>query len=261
VNIRPHKLINRSESEALTTRLTGAVGHWSDVYAAGDLPSSCVLLSSVEIADRMALPEEWLIGTSASGPALAIGLAADWQRRLMGILLAEHPAVDQVEAGTLARELCGLTLQDLGRKIVESVSVGRRSAAGLGWSLGQQPAGLRAECGFVVAGCQLGADASLLLVLWPDTVHASVSPAPNRRVAAPAVEPLSRALQNEVVVLCALAGGAELAVEELTTLSVGDVIRLDRKMSEPLDVHVEGGSRVCGARLGSHHGHRALQLT
>jgi len=261
VSIRPYKLINRSESEALTARLSGAARRWSDEYAAGDLPVSCRLLSSEEIADRMTQPEEWLTGTSTSGPSLAIGSSADWPRRLLGLLLAKHPAADRVDAGTLARELCGLALQDFGRRIVESVSAGPRAASGLGWSLGQQPTGIRAECGFVVAWCQIGADANLLVVLWPATVHPSVSPALNRRVTAPAVEPLSRALQDEVVVLCALAGVAELAVDELTTLSVGDVIRLDRKISEPLDVHVEGGSRVCAARLGSHHGRKALQLT
>jgi flagellar motor switch/type III secretory pathway protein FliN len=258
VNIRPYKLINRSESEALTTRLTGAVGHWSDAYAAGDLAVDCVLLSAVEIADRMPLVEEWLIGASGRGPVLAIGLASNWQQRLLGWLLGKPPAAARVETGTLARELCGLALQNLGRRIVESVS---GATSGLGWSPGQQPMGVRAECGFVVASFRIGADTSLLVVLWPDTVHASVSPPPNRRVAAPAVEPLSRALQNEVVVLCARVGGAELAVDELTTLSVGDVIRLDRKINEPLDVYVEGGSRVCAARLGSHHGRKALQLT
>jgi len=59
----------------------------------------------------------------------------------------------------------------------------------------------------------------------------------------------------------AVAGEAELALEELTTLAVGDVIRLNRKISEPLQLRVRGGGVVCAARLGSTTGRTALQLT
>ena len=75
------------------------------------------------------------------------------------------------------------------------------------------------------------------------------------------VEPVSRALQAQVVELDGIVGEAELAVEELSTLAVGDVIRLNRKISEPLQVRLGGGAVVCAARLGSLKGRTAVQLS
>jgi flagellar motor switch protein FliM len=75
------------------------------------------------------------------------------------------------------------------------------------------------------------------------------------------VEPLSRALQTQRVVLDGVAGEAELALEDLTTLAVGDVIKLNRRISEPLQLCIRGGGVVCAARLGASKGRTALQLT
>jgi flagellar motor switch protein FliM len=62
-------------------------------------------------------------------------------------------------------------------------------------------------------------------------------------------------------VLDGIAGEAELALEELTTLAVGDVIKLNHKISEPLRVCIRGGGVVGAARLGASKGRTALQLT
>jgi flagellar motor switch protein FliM len=100
----------------------------------------------------------------------------------------------------------------------------------------------------------------LHIVLWPATVMSSLAPT------APApgserVTPLSRALERQVVRLDALAGEAEIAFQELATLAPGDVLRLDRRLSEPVEVRVQNGGPVCSARLGTSRGRLALQLT
>lgn len=75
-----------------------------------------------------------------------------------------------------------------------------------------------------------------------------------------ALEQRSRAMRSESVVLDAIAGEAEVAVEDVTTLAVGDVLKLDRAISEPLQVRMRGGGAVCSARLGALQGRAALQL-
>jgi len=72
---------------------------------------------------------------------------------------------------------------------------------------------------------------------------------------------LSDAVRGERVTLEAVLGKAELSAVELMSVRVGDVIKLNRALHEPLELHVRGGGVVCGARLGLHVGRPALQLT
>jgi flagellar motor switch/type III secretory pathway protein FliN len=255
-------LINRSEGGAVVAQLTGAIRHWSDQYVAVSPQVGCVLVSSEELPGRMRAPREWMIGTDASGPMLAIGLPDDWRHQLMALMLPGNSVVDPATAtGGLARELCSSVLGNLGQRVQEAFAGAQRVTAELSWDLAPAPPDARSDDGFVMVRCQVGPDLDLSVALWPECVRASLPGVVARRPGEATVEPLAKALQGEVVVLCAMVGNAELAVEELTTLSVGDVLRLDKKISEPLQLYVDGGGPVCAARLGSHLGRRALQLT
>jgi hypothetical protein len=120
---------------------------------------------------------------------------------------------------------------------------------------GQRPGDPFARCEW-----QLGDDFMLHIVLWPATVAYSLAP-PTPAAGSERVAPLSRALERQLVRLDALAGEAEIAFQELATLAPGDVLRLDRRLSEPVEVRVQSGGPVCNARLGTSRGRLALQLT
>jgi hypothetical protein len=71
---------------------------------------------------------------------------------------------------------------------------------------------------------------------------------------APALVPLppvspDALLANLVAPVSVKAGSAHLFLAEMATLTVGDVIPLERRIDEPLDMVTKGDARICGARL------------
>jgi hypothetical protein len=259
MTIQPYKLINSSESAVLTARLLEGVARWVAQYALEETAARCTLET---YGEPLPQAHEWVMGVRPSGPVLALGLPEDWPRQLAGLVLPERQAVALDPAGVrLMQELGVGLLEDLGRSVIDSVLT-KRSDADLVWSRTAAPRSEpRPENSFVLCRCQLGAGMELRIALWPATVLACLSPAVPRPAVGSLVEPVSRALQAQVVVLDGIVGEAELAVEELSTLAVGDVIRLNRKFSEPLQVRLSGGAVVCAARLGALKGRTAVQLS
>jgi len=260
--VRPYKLINRTERGLLTARLTDAIRRWIARYAPDDTPAHCELTLPGEDTATRPQPSEWLLATRRSEPVMSIGLPEDWIRGLAGFVLSERQAASLDPAGQqLMRDLGIGLFEELGQGALDVPLASRPAEGGLVWSRPMTPpADIGTAEGGVLGHCRIGDTLDLLITLWPDTIHRLLVPdAPRRGVATP-LEPLSRALQAERVVLNGIAGEAELALEDLTTLAVGDVIKLNRKISEPLQVCIRGGGVVCAARLGASKGRTALQL-
>jgi hypothetical protein len=260
MEVRPYKLINRSEREILTARLIEGIRRWSVRYAPDDARTDCVLVLPGDDVVQLPEPREWVLATRQAAPVLTIGVPEDWPRGLAGLVLTERQAVALDPAGLqLLRELGAGLLEELGQSLLEAIHPAEGSLA---WRRITAPtfAGTPAD-GQVVGHCRLGDALDLVVTIWPDIVQRCLAASAPRRVAAAAVEPLSAALQAEKVVLDGIAGEAELVLEELTTLAVGDVIKLNRKITEPLQVCIRGGAVVCAARLGASKGRTALQLT
>ena len=261
MTIRPYKLVNRTERGILVARLTEGLRRWNTRYAPVDAGTHCELVFRDEDAARIPEPREWILAARQSAPLLAIGLPDDWPRGLAGHVIGKSVALDP--AGLqLMRELGVGLLEELGQSVLDAVPAIHPAESSPVWSRAASPAFAGGPADAQVFGyCRLGDSLDLVITIWPDTVQRWLAVEAPRRVAALPVEPLSGALQAQVVVLDGIAGEAELALEELTTLAVGDVIRLNRKISEPLQVCVRGGGVVCAARLGSSTGRTALQLT
>ena len=262
MTVRPYKLINRSERGVLTARLTDGSRRWSARYAPDGIRIDCELTPPDDDTAPTVAASEWLLASRRSEPVMSIGLPEDWPRGLAGLVLTERQATSLDPAGQqLMRELGMHLIEELGQIVLDAALATRSAEGSLGWSRAvTPPADSGAPDGKVSVHCRLGDSLSVLITLWPETVHRCLAPDASHRAAAGPVEPLSRALQAEKVVLDGIAGEAELALEELTTLAVGDVIKLNRKISEPLQVCIRGGGVVCAARLGASKGRTALQL-
>jgi hypothetical protein len=266
MTIRPFKLINRTERGMLTGRLTEGIRRWSARYLSEDTRIDCglVLPDEAPRAAHMPEPGEWILASRQSMPVLAIGLNEDWPRGLARAALTERQATSLDPAGQqLLRDVGAGLFEELGQSVLEGVWPTQPAEGGLAWSRPTAPPWAEGpHDGRVVGHCRVGNELELLISLCPQTVQRCLAlDAPRGAAAVGTLEPLSTALQSEMVVLEGIAGEAELALEELTTLAVGDVIRLNRKISEPLQVCVRGGGVVCAARLGASRGRTALQLT
>ncbi len=121
--------------------------------------------------------------------------------------------------------------------------------------------------GDLLCSCRIGTHLDVLIALRAGSALEGLTPTERkgtREPSSPAVSGLSslaKALHSEWVTVEAIAGEAELTIEELRSLSVGDVLKLDHRINQPLQLCVRGGGAVCGGRLGTSKGHTAIQLT
>jgi flagellar motor switch/type III secretory pathway protein FliN len=76
----------------------------------------------------------------------------------------------------------------------------------------------------------------------------------------PTLTPLPEALAGQPVRLDLEVGCGRVNLDELNSLAVGDVVPLDRKLTEEIIVRLENGAVVCGAYLGTRNGKIAVQL-
>src|SRR6185437_15361567 len=90
-------------------------------------------------------------------------------------------------------------------------------------------------------------------VAWP-----AVSRRPER--AADAVVPAMLAAQGASVTVHAEIGTVEVPVAAVRDLAPGDVIRVGRRLCDPIDLLEPDGTRLCGGHLGAFEGQRALDL-
>jgi hypothetical protein len=262
MNVRAYKLINRSEGLALAGRLRAVAQSWAERCATTAVAVEVVAHAGIDLLEPVRA-SMWMIGKDAGGPALGVVLPTGWPQGLARWMLAGRPATTLDAAGSqLVSQMGTQLLQELGQDLYDAVHQAIGASKPLEW-ITQDRSPLsepRAGEPFVSCECQIGDDFRLLIVLWPATVIRSLAPvAPI--IGVEPVAPLSRALERQPVRLDALAGEAEVAFQELVTLAPGDVLKLDRALSDPIEVRVTGGAAICSARLGMFNGRLALQLT
>ena len=263
---RPYKMLNASERAVLTARVGEGVHAWAQDHLAAGEPVLCTLLSMGETAAELAAEREWISGSRApGGDAIAIGLACDWPRDLARVVLTGRAALNLDPAGLALMRAAGTRLiEAFAHAIVAACLPGRPGHSQdtrLSWTRIETPSvDDSAGSGYGLVRCQWRDSPSLLVLLHPATVLECLGPWPTSKAAQGTLEPRSRAMRSESVVLDAVAGEAEVAVEDVATLAVGDVLKLDRALSEPLQVRMRGGGPVCSARLGALQGRVALQL-
>jgi flagellar motor switch/type III secretory pathway protein FliN len=115
--------------------------------------------------------------------------------------------------------------------------------------------------GYFFARCQIGDTLELGVLLWPGTVRRWLekdAPKPARMPGNTVSR--SSALDTQTVSVEIVAGEAELVLEELRGLSEGVVIKLDRRLDQPLSVRLVGDGVVCAGHLGSNGSRRAVQV-
>lgn len=125
------------------------------------------------------------------------------------------------------------------------------------WSRAFQGSGNLVVCGFAAAGpfgnesCRWLVPIKAMLALFGVTKRQPGEPSPEPVVASPLVESLVESLPVEIAVSL---GSAEISLMQMTRLSVGDMVILDQRVSEPLTASLGGGPKLLGwaGRVGMH---------
>jgi hypothetical protein len=266
MGIRPHKIINRSERALIERRLLEGLREWAERYAIVPLAPSCRMRTAAEKPDESEPPvAAWWRCEQGGVQVLALGLPGDWPATLGGLLL---PA-SVLEGGaqpeiSLLRSLGIELLHELGETLLDALR-GAKPVTRRQWR--EEPpatpptATMNGSLESIAVTCEMAGVLTLHLRIEAATVEdclgAKTLPLPRGLPKGR----LSEAVRGERVTLEAVLGTAELSAAELMSVRVGDVLKLNRALHEPLELHVRGGGVVCGARLGLHVGRTALQLT
>jgi flagellar motor switch/type III secretory pathway protein FliN len=244
VSTTPFKLINRSESQRLCDRLSLLAKQWADEWLHG--------LSGVPqaTAGPQALPDSsWTVRQRTAEVAAAVGLstsaASSLRRCLTGIAESTDDAVlhevDDAAVSSLLQLLLGTG--ECGNGEVPTP----QAVAAPG-------------SGYVSMKCRFDDGFELDVLLWPKTVEAWLSEAAaktsQKRVSVSRLD----ALDSQTVTIDVVAGEAEIAFEEFRSLCAGVVIKLDRRLDQPLHLRLAGEGVVCSGHLGVNDDRRAVQV-
>lgn len=240
---RPYRLCSDSAIARAQLHATQALQRWSIEWVGPTAAGQIAVEVSQQPRAPAAANEEagrWLRAQGSHG-TLWIETS---QQALIGRLLF-GPSAAAVRPGTLAASSATQALEALLLELAAADSFQQASA----------PVHLK-EAGR--AGVQL-------IVRWGSEsllVQGELAHAP--RPAAAARSPLGslvQALGAQPVTLQACLGSTELDLQTLQMLRVGDVLRLDKRVDEGLDLSVAGEELRCGGYLVALEGAKAIEFT
>lgn len=250
----PIVLLGASRRQQLTQSLSQGLQAWRQQWSGGS--HVAVHIEPAESFTRKAhLPGGRLqafVAETAGEPLLVMAASIDMQHELLG-LTASRTAVDgggEVAHAVVAEAFEALCQRLASIKSAEGISV--RSCQGdalaqlwsrNGWTVTFKTAGDR-----VLMWARLSP--RLLLAMLPVQAAKPAEPLASRR----------SAIGEEIVGVQAWLGEAEVALADLTTLRVGDVILLDASIEGAGHLALSDGRPLAGIRLGSVVGRRAVSV-
>jgi flagellar motor switch/type III secretory pathway protein FliN len=244
---RPFKLVNSSESQRLCERMSQGVMRWASEWLSSDEGGSDVTASADvgAIANyrwtaRQAAGIDVAVGTSASDKSLRLGLTGNTQQSSVDL---DDPLFEELEKLAIRALLDTLfgSADSLDTKFPE-------------------PSEYRASgSGYVVLHCRFKDALEFCVLLWPKTVDAWLGQAARKNTRRISVSRLE-ALDSQTVTLDVVVGEANIAFEELRSLCEGVVIKLNRRVDQPLQVQLVGDGVIGSGHLGLNDGRRAVQV-
>jgi flagellar motor switch/type III secretory pathway protein FliN len=255
---RRFRLYGETERCKVTDIVTKALVAWAAEWLAPG--AQAPELSVAADAGAMHDVARWLVVRRNDQAQLAVGEAREG---LIESLVSGLSAADIAGncASPAVRQLGEALMQDLAARLTRALDTGGDRGAAA-WSPVVQGNGEISQpgSGWLVVTCEWGAAGAVQVLLAPELAARAVDAAPTARKGGDSLNPRRGAIDNRSVAIQVVLGEAELAVADLESLAPGDVIRLDRKLGDPLLVRNDVGDILCGAHVGAVGGRRAVQL-
>jgi len=245
---RPFKLVNHSETQRLCERVSATASRWAQDWLSAALTNPKV---EIQTAPESIELRDWTAKRVGTETAAAVGIKkGDTSLRVSLTGTAEQSSLDLEDP----------MLEELERKAIQALlesSLGSGDRTDI-----DMPAPQEFEArgsGYVVLQCRWEGALELHLLLWPKTVEAWLGQAGTKTARRVSVSRLD-ALDTQTVKLEVIAGEAEIAFDELRSLCEGVIIKLDRRLDQPLQLRVQGDGVVCAGHLGLNDDRRAIQV-
>lgn len=252
-------LLGRTDRNAIVARLREVLTRWQDEWCI-EVSAPDVDIISENLREAPLPACVWRSGTLTSETKAAVGFATKASDGLMSALIdssllskGRDMAPAEIEA-----ELTGSAVEALIAILLEGFDAGKPS---IKWdSKKLESETLDPHKGFIVVRCRTPA-VEMFIVLYPGLTERYVQRGSNETGRhRPQVTPVRNVFAAQRLTMWICAGVAELALMELHNLSVGDVIILDRRLNEPLTIHIAGSVDCATGHLGFKAGRKAVQL-
>lgn len=257
---RFYRLFGDSELSKVCAKVQPAIDSWAQAWLLSGEGGSCKCLRPGEIRALHRPGASWRTCRGAGERWIGVRMSG----ALRGSLAASIFGDDRTTVSpVMASPLCGdVVLQALDRL-----------AFALMDALGAAPASARPAAGEASDTpaawlWQKGAGALVLQISVGETEFpALVSPAvlldaiPLHSHGAPPLHPRLEPVLGQKLRLNIVAGHAEFELGILNTIRVGDVLRLDTRIDEPLHLEVAPGQPAGRAYLGTHDAHKAVLIS
>ncbi len=256
-------MVNQSQRTLMLSQLRVCLDRWQQKWWAAEAPElTLVGLDATHFPEPNAAGWYVSMHSDQNHPVAAIPAP------LSG-LLANSLLAGVVDADVSPRPMTVLAILE-GQAWIDLLNIIRDSALGAGQD---RPVAAsrtddfnlsairQAYDGLQCIECRVGDQRLFCIYLWPEAVESwfkEIKPFTETR--RNPIARLSDAVESEKVSLNVQVGRAEITVEELTALSIGHVIRLNRKLDKPVDVHVGENNPVCRGYLGAQGHHIAVKL-
>lgn len=268
----PYKIINELELALIDNTLSQVVDEWQKSF----YPQAEWRLrtESIDRSDRIQADDQGVLYeiTTETNYVLAAYLDLDTRKEWISALLPEQETDSAILRDESSDKLSALESQLIEELLLRLVL---RCAIALGWN--QESASIRCitETDNLSQSIKPGSpvilthisdhDVGDMTILIPfeiinDFLNASFSAESEQKdQQGPVFESLETAVRSNKVSLEIQLGSLELSIGKLTTLSEGDVIRLEQKLSDPVNVRI-GKNKILTGILGAQNGSKAVQI-
>jgi len=252
----PYRLFGATEQQNAIRQISKELVVW-----AGEWMATGQLTPNVEIiplADMLQDGLHWELAGAHDVPFVAVGYSSTWQRQMLGLLLEDNI---ETQTGASPEQIADALVLLVMREFAEQLlaAAGLHEARSVNIRPGVPPLDVgQPGSPYLVLRCTLRPGTAFEVLLYPEMLDAWVD-GPEDSVREP-IQPVAQTFDHEPVHLEVIIGEGELTIEELGTLATGDVISLDRKLSQEITIRLEGNASVCGGLLGGAHGRMAVQV-
>lgn len=252
MSVKDFWLVNEGERRELSAGIESAFSRWHEEWSA-TMPGTW----HVQSADTAVVAKEayrWLVAVAENELLVALGIPSNWglESVFVGAEVRDTKSTDiahELEAAAL-RALLQVLLEEL--KINGVVEPAFREHIDIS----------SGETSIFNACCSIAVGATPIMVKFYSPAMSMSLPRSSRPAKSDtALTTVRRALESHSVCIEVIVGEAELMLQEIRSLTAGDVIPLDRCIDDPLKIVFSGDGAVGAGYLGISDDRKAVQLT
>jgi hypothetical protein len=250
---RPYKVFGAHERAAVAAAIEARVAAWAAAWLPEAAAPRVESAPASELEPRLAAAAGWTRHAAPNGESVALLVVEKDLHELAAILCGCTEARRSRAAegvSEIAGELAQAALRELASGLLDARTVSL-SQAGPDDAWVPHCAAYAAEITLGAARVGVVSSAAWTLRLLKEKLP---RPQPAR------LSDRRSAVAAQTVRLQAVAGWAELDCGVVQALAVGNVIALETRIDRPMTLATMSGTALCGARLGSLEGRRAVSL-